>query len=251
MRSLRKKTREHPLDEWLSFEQDAISKFKKTSPDLWKFFGECINLARAIPYAISQQDGLTEIEMHTLFLWQKVLHYQVQSLFLLLQSQLDSGYALLRLAAELSRDVFCIANSEKMLSVWIEREIKPKDYRKYFKFSLNSPDEKAVYNTYKFASRFGVHGHMTDAMLSEVIGSIDKNNTMVSLGVSNYGVLDAVHNWMMSFLPMHHLCARLFITKYFAIRPEIFLTLRDYEVTMSSVIQAVSARLADLKKPTN
>jgi len=239
------------LDEWLSFEQESISKFKKVYPDLWKVFGDSINLARAIPYVIGQQDGLTEIEMHRLFLWQKVLHYQTQSLFLLLQSQLDAGFALLRLAAELSRDVICIADDKKMLTIWLERENKPNEYKKHFKFKQNSPDEEAVHTVYKFASKFGVHGHQTDTMFSEIIGTIGENSSLLSWGVSNYGVLDAVHMWLMSFLPMHHICAKSFISRYFEIRPEIFLTLRDYEVTMNSFIQKVSEHLEGLKKSTN
>lgn len=249
MKLFRKKLREHPLDEWLSFEQESISKFKKSYPDLWRFLGESINIARAIPYIIGQQKGLTEIEMHRLFLWQKVLHYQIQSLFLLLRSQLDAGYALLRLAAELSRDVIRITDSEKMLAIWIERENKPNEYKKYFKFASDSLDEEAVHTVYKFASKFGVHGHVTDAMFAEVIGTIGKSGSMLSLGVSNYGVLDTLHMWMLSFLPMHHICAKSFIPKYYAVRPEIFLTLANHEVTMNAVVQTVSARLQDLKKP--
>lgn len=244
------KPREHPLDEWLLFEQASVSKFKARYPDLWKVFGDCINLARAVPYVIGQQDGLTEIEMHRLFLWQKVLHYQTQSLFLVLQSQLDAGFALLRLAAELSRDVIRIADNEKMLVIWLERENRPNEYKKHFKFLMNSPDEEAVHTVYKFTSKFGVHGHQTDTMFSEVIGTIGQSDSMLSWGVSNYGVIEGVHMWIMSFLPMHHICAKSFIKKYFGIRPEIFLTLRDYEVTMNSVIQNVSAHLETLKKPT-
>ena len=250
MKQLLKKSREHPLDEWLSFEQETISKFKKRYPDLWQVFGDSINLARAIPYVIGQQHGLTEIEMHRLLLWQKVLHYQTQSLFLLLKSQLDAGFALLRLAAELSRDVIRIADNEKMLVIWAERENKANEYKKHFKFMQHFPDEEAVHMVYKFASKFGVHGHLTDTMFSEVIGELGKSGAMLSWGVSDYGVLDAVHMWMMSFFPMHQICARSFITKYFAIRPEIFLTLRDHEVTMNSVIQTMAAYLDDLKKPS-
>jgi hypothetical protein len=198
---------------------------------------------------ISQQDELTEIEMHRLFLWQKILHYQVQSLFLILQHQLDAGYALLRLATELSRDLARIADNEKMLSIWLARENKQNEYKKHFKFSLDFPDESAIHNVYKFASKFGVHGHVTDAMFSEVIGTIGKNNSMLSFGVSDYGVIEAVYMWMMSFLPIHNICAKSFVSKYFAIRPEIFLTLREYEITMYNAIQSVSARLEELKKP--
>jgi hypothetical protein len=109
--------RSHPLDEWLSFEQESIQKFKESHPDLWKVFGESINLARNVPFVIGQQAGLTEIEMHRLYLWQKVLHYQTQSIFLLLQAQLDAGFALLRLAAELCRDVIRTADDENMLAI--------------------------------------------------------------------------------------------------------------------------------------
>ena len=249
MTSIHKKSREHPLDEWLSFEQESILRFKKGYPDLWQVFGDSINLARAIPFAIGQQPELTKIEMHRLFLWQKVLHYQTQSLFLLLKSQLDAGFALLRLAAELSRDVIRIADDEKMLAIWLERENKPNEYKKRFKFIQNSSDEEKVHTVYKFASKFGVHGHQTDTIFSEIIGTIGPSSSMLSWGVSHYGVLDAIHMWMMSFLPMHHMCARSFLKKYFEIRPEIFLTLRDYEVTMNSFIQAISVRLAYLRKP--
>jgi hypothetical protein len=248
MNSLNGDSRVHPLDEWLSFEQESISKFKKEYPDVWSFFGECINLARAIPYTIGQQEGHTEIEMHRLFLWQKVLHYQTQSLFLLLQSQLDAGFALLRLASELSRDVIRIADDKEMLAIWTDREDRSKEYRNLFKFDANSPDEELVFNIYKFASKFGVHGHMTDTMFSEAIGSTVKDASIISFGVSNIGILDAVHMWMMSFLPMHHICAKSFMSKYFVARPEIFLTLRDYEVKMNLSIQTVAGYLENMRK---
>ena len=250
MKPLNDNPRGQPLDERLSFEQESIQKFKEAYPDLWNVFGDSINLVRAVPIEIGQQAGLTEIEMQRLFLWQKTLHYQTQSLFLLLQSQLDAGFALLRLAAELSRDVIRIADDEKMLAIWLERENNPNQYKKLFKFRQNSPPEEAVHTVYKFASKFGVHGHQTDTMFSEIIGTIGKNGQMLSWGVSNYGVLEAVHTWMLSFLPLHHICAQSFVAKYFAIRPEIFLTLRDYEVIMNSFIQIVSGYLDNLKKTT-
>jgi len=151
--------RRHPLDEWLSFEHESIQKFKKTYPELWMIFGESIDLARAVPFEIGHQDGLTKIEMYRLFLWQKVLHYQTQSLFLLIQSQLDAGFALLRLAAELSRDIARISDNEQMLDIWFKREIESSKYKKYYKFLKQFPDEEKVYEIYKFASKFGVHGH--------------------------------------------------------------------------------------------
>lgn len=247
MKPIGKKSREHPLDEWLSFEQESISRFKKEYPDLWQVFGDSINLARAVPFVIGQQAMLTEIEMHRLFLWQKLLHYQTQSLFLLLQSQLDAGFALLRLAAELSRDVIRIGDDEKMLAIWLERENKPNEYKKRFKFIRNSPEEEAVHTVYKFASKYGVHGHQTDTMFSEIIEEIGESDSLLSWGVSSYGVLDAVHIWMMSFLPMHIICAKSFMPKYLAIRPEVFLTLKDYEVTLNSAVQTVSTYLNNLK----
>ncbi len=250
MQTLDKRSREHPLDEWLSFEQESTSRFRNIYPDLWQVFGDSINLARAVPFVIGQQASLTELEMHRLFLWQKVFHYQTQSLFLLLKSQLDAGFALLRLAAELSRDVIRIADDESMLAIWLERENKPDEYKKRFKFLQNFPEEKKVHTVYRFASQFGIHGHQTDTMFGEIIGTVGESSSMISWGVSHYGVLDAVHMWMMSFLPMHQTCAKSFISKYFSIRPEIFLTLRDYEVTMNSVIQTVSERLEILKKLT-
>ena len=62
-------------------------------------------------------------------------------------------------------------------------------------------------------SKFGVHGHVTDVMFSEVIGTIGKNNFILSFGVSDYGVIEAVHMWMMSFLPIHNICAKSFVSK--------------------------------------
>ena len=247
MKTVNKSPRGHPLYEWVSFEQESIQKFKDSYPELWKVFGDSINLARAVPFVIGRQDELTEIEMHRLFLWQKILHYQVQSLFLVVQHQLDAGYALLRLAAELSRDLACIADDEKMLSIWLARENKQNEYKKHFKFSLDSPDGRVVYNVYKFASKFGVHGHLTDAIFSKVIGTIGKNNSMLSFGVSDYGVIEAVYMWMLLFLPIHYLCAKTFISKYSTVRPDLFATLEQHGVAMNNMLQKVSALLENLK----
>jgi len=84
-------------------------------------------------------------------------------------------------------------------------------------------------------------------MFSEVIGTFGESGSLL-WGVSNYGVLDAVHMWMLSFLPMHHICAKSFMSNFFAVRPEIFLKLRDYELTMNSFIETVSGYLENLKK---
>ena len=233
------------------FEQESISKFKQEHPDLWNVFGNSINFARVIPFTIGQQDGVSFIEMHRLMMWQKVLHYQVQSLFLLLQYQLDAGFALLRLAAELSRDVARIADDENMLHIWLEREDKTqrKLYKDRFKFHIGSPDEDIVKNTYDFCSVFGIHGHMTDSMFSKIIGTIPSSSPMVHVGVSDYGVLDTVHMWLLSFLPMHHLCIKTFISRYISIIPDVFSTLAQLETEMNRILKALSDSLESQKKP--
>ena len=79
--------------------------------------------------AIGHQPGITSIETHRLTMWQSVTNYQGQSLILLLDHRLDSGYALLRLAAELSRDVYCIGNDESRLKLGLKRETEEKNIK--------------------------------------------------------------------------------------------------------------------------
>jgi hypothetical protein len=241
---------EHPLDEWLNFEQESISRFKQSHPDIWDILGSNINIARMIPFIIGQQENLTDIEVERLMMWQKVLHYQVQSLFLLLQFQLDAGFALLRLAAELSRDVARIADDKEMFGIWKNRDKKDQRilYQKHFKFHVNSIDEKLVKNIYDLCSRYGVHGHQTDSMFSEMKSTIDSATPLVLVGVSEFGALDAVHTWLLSFWPMQHLCTKTFISKHLSTIPDVFSMLAQMEVEMNKVLKNLSDTLASMKQ---
>jgi hypothetical protein len=184
-------------------------------------------------------------------MWQTVLDYQMQSIVLILQHKLDSGLALLRMAAELSRDVHVIGKDDARMDLWVEKEKRKREYQNVFKFDTSLPPGQMVYNIYKLCSAFGVHGHISNHMFSELVGQGGNDGQLAFTDVSEIGILDSVETWLMGFVPMHHLCSN----EFFASRPaELFQQFsfwREFEVSFSDIVQSFHVSLIKLKEESS
>ena len=181
-------------------------------------------------------------------MWQTVLDYQTQSVILILQHNLNTGLALLRMAAELSRDVHVIGSDEARLSLWMEKNEKRREYQKTFKFNRSLPQAQIVFDIYKLCSAFGVHGHVSNSMHSELVGRAGKDGQFALLDVSEIGVLESVGTWLMGFAPMHHLCSREFFANRLSNLVEEFSFLREFEMSSMELVQSYHASLKELKQ---
>ncbi len=238
----------HPLQEYLNIQQTRISEFAKNYPDIWRVFETCFAISGALRSAIGRQKAITKMEVFRLLMWHSVTNYQVQSLILILNHELDSGYALLRLATELSRDVFCVGDDETRLNLWLERENRKGEYQDIFRFE-ETFFGKAAHTIYRFCSKFGVHGHMTDSMFSEPVG-LSADSAFVLLDVSELGILDAVHVWLTAFAPLQHLCASTFFEHYFLDLQGIIADFASFEIMMADVASDLGKSLNQLRQKT-
>ncbi len=145
-------------------------------------------------------------------MWQTVLGYQAQSLFLIVDKCLDEGIALLRMSAELARDIARLAENDSLLQLWESREkgrTERKRYKTIFQFCITDKTEAYVYRLYGLSSGYGVHGHLTTAMHSIPTPSTS-GVPVVFLEVPDESVYEAIGVWLCSFFPLQDMCARGF-----------------------------------------
>ena len=76
----------------------------------------------------------------------QTLHgYYKSSVLLVVNKNLDEGFAVLRMAAELARDVRCIYSNNHLMTVWLKKSSSAdaeKAYRKSFSFNVNTAEGK-------------------------------------------------------------------------------------------------------------
>jgi hypothetical protein len=227
----------HPLEEYLQIQQTHILGFAQSHPDIWQLFSTCFNVSNMLMIAIGHQPNLSIIETYRLVLWQSVLHYQSQALVLILNHHLDAGYALLRLAAELSRDIYCVGDDENLLNLWKDKENRRREYQDRFKFDNKSPIGRTVFDTYKLCSKYGVHGHITNSIFSEPIGFVDKEEKILLLDISELGILDAIHIWLTAFVPIQSLCVNTFFESHKSHFYEEFGIFTQFGITMAETLK--------------
>lgn len=173
-----------------------------------------INAGTVLAHALSSISTITNSSNNAKLwcgiLWQTVSRYQLQSIELILAGELDAGIALLRMATELARDVAVLGKDEASLVIWKKREEDSKAsklYRDSFKFD-QSPLGLAARDLYKFASRFGIHGHNT--LLAHAKPDLQNvsTNRIVHFDIEENAPFEAIDIWLRSFFPLHGLCAQ-------------------------------------------
>lgn len=236
----------HAVDEYLNLQQSRVGEFSKDYPEIWLVLRTCFTVSLMLRIALGHRN-LTMIETHRLVMWNSIVEYQIQSLILLLSGRLDSAYALLRLATELGRDVYCMGDDDSRLTLWLDKENRRNEYRTCFKFDDNNPVVRKVHDVYRLCSQFGVHGHRTSVALSEPVGTGGRNDCLLLLDVPKSAILYGVHIWLMAFATIEDLCASTFFKRHITALQEPFSRFRDFMMLLDDVIIRFGKLLDDLR----
>lgn len=187
-------------------QRERIRSFVSRYPDLLTVIDTGIVLAQELSRIATVSEVARDKPLWCGLLWQTVSSYQRQSVHLILASELDAGFALLRMACELARDISCIGRDPSLLVVWEAREADRDRYRKSFKFD-SSPAGQAAQSLYKFTSKMGVHGHRTTMSHATPSKSSDQEAQVVRFEVNEDAPFAGLDVWLASFFPLHGLCA--------------------------------------------
>jgi hypothetical protein len=163
--------------------------------------------------AIATIPELPTNAVHRFMMWQTARLYQLHSLFLLLAQQLDGGMALLRMAAELTRDISHIGDSPERLDLWLARSepARKKEYRREFRFDESDPIMAYVKRAYDLASTWGVHSHLTAASHLAVA---DTAQGVARLIVDDSAVNRSFMVWACAFVPIQLACIKTFLPAF-------------------------------------
>ena len=200
------------LDSLLEQKIKQLREFRQKQEGVWVIVSGAYLVSRSLIVALAKDDLLSPISAHRLMMWQTINGYLMESFFLLIDRRLDEGYALLRMAAEHTRDLVRIGDDQTKLEIWEKHKHGKKEKRLYqelFKFDESDKFEKHIYNLYNLATNYGVHGHQTTNLSSE-LHSTSPDGKIISLAVSDLGVYQSLIIWLTSFFPLQQLCLRTF-----------------------------------------
>ena len=101
---------------------------------------------------------LTREQCALLQLWRNLYKYQEDSLFLIMSQRLDAGFALLRMATELARDIARMNEDVVNYEMWHKKHKLNQEefYKKTFRFNRKDPLEKLAYGFYNLFSNYSV-----------------------------------------------------------------------------------------------
>jgi len=200
------------LDSLLERKLANLREFQKGQEGVWGTINGAYLVSRGLVGAVAKDGALSTVGGHRLMMWQTVLDYQMESFFLLIDRRLDEGLALLRMAAELARDVARISDDATLLDTWLNRaegRAQKNAYRDAFRFSDSDSTEVYVHKLYDLASTFGIHGHLlTSSRLRPTHQSPD--GKVVGLEVPDVEVYRTLAIWLAAFFPLQELCHRAF-----------------------------------------
>lgn len=182
-------------------------------------------------------------------LWQQTADYLNDAFFLFVEGRLDSGFALLRMAAELARDIAVLRSFPSREHLWRNREAMRNEYRKAFRFDTNSPLGLAAQAVYKFGSQHGVHGHTTNFLHFVEDATVSHRINLTSFKVSKVGILNGISFWMRSFAPVHGLCAasRSGSGPEIYTAPEVYQIFRETVANLGPALESLEVWLAQAK----
>ena len=206
------------LRETIEYDHQEISSFFNAQPAIYKLLDAMIISARGLLTSTLENLPEDECSAWRYMLWRTMYDYLETSLLLLLKTRLDEGYAILRMAAELARDVARIGESHVNFEMWKSKESlhHTEQYKTAFTFNVNDSTEKHIFRLYNLASIYGVHGHQTRDMHLSYIGEV-VHGRFIKVKVPERAMLEALNLWLFSFFPLHALAGKTFSEMYASI----------------------------------
>lgn len=231
------------LKETINHDYQEITDFFNSQPEMYQLLDAMVISARGP--IMATVENLPEDERSTFryMLWRTMYDYVETSLLLLLKSRIDEGYALLRMAAELTRDIARISESQDNFEMWKNRATlhAGEVYKKVFRFNKNDAHEKHIFSLYNLASVYGVHSHQTrDAHLSH-LGVV--HGKYIRVGVPERKMLDALTLWLFSFFPLHIVAARTFTELFSQMSPNPLKHLLEMELKVIPLAEDIKKNI--------
>ena len=187
----------------LNERKSTIENFLSDYPQLLEIVEGNLFVGKGYVSAVSQS-AHHKIPTQLLLMIQRQHGYYENSAILLLQGQLDEALALLRMAAELSRDLLVLSKNVTLIPLWLNREKEYSKYRKKFKFDNRHAPNSYAQKLYKLTSKFGVHGHNTTLCHSDTFSHVSINNEkFVELSISNNGIASSLTIWFAAFFAIY------------------------------------------------
>lgn len=188
------------LNRTVLFSKEIEQKF----PQIWDTVGEVIQRTNSLMYRVHEEQERGKSREVLFGLWGSIRRYQINSILNIFSRHLDEGLAVLRMAAELSKTLKAVNQSEKNYKAWMRRKDKHSaTFQTDAKFDLTDSEEKRIFDTYNFCSDYGTHGHKTSAAYLE--------NTVMGWEPGLIGVSEASKFWFVSCIPMHRLSLKCIV----------------------------------------
>jgi len=185
--------------------------FPASYSDLTTVIDTALLTTNTLAYDTTLDLGAKSIaKTHCGLMWQTAADYQRQSRIYILARELDTGFALLRIATELARDAYVIGKDERRLDLWLNREEQAEEYKKRFKFDQTIPEGKAAFDIYKLCSRFGVHGHTTSLLHAKSTGETTTDGNGVIMNTDERAIFSGLQIWLRTIFPIHALFCQAF-----------------------------------------
>ena len=239
------------LDLLLEKKVEQLREFRQKQEGVWLIVSGAHLVSRNLIVALTKDNHLSPISAHRLMMWQTIDGYLIESFFLLIDRRLDEAHALLRMAAEHTRDLIRIGDDQTKLEIWEKHKHGKKEkqlYRDVFKFNKSDKLEKHIYNLYNLTTNYGVHGHQTANSSSEPL-SASPDGRIISLTVSDLGVYQCLIIWLTSFFPIQQLCLQTFEASFGSATSRAVASYlqmwKAFDETVEQVRQSVRAMQAD------
>jgi len=215
----------------------GIRSFLKTYPQLLDMLNGLIVVAK-VPISAAYDSDLTSEQAFLLQLWVAIYKYQEDSLFLIMSKRFDSGFALLRMAAELARDIVRMSEDNVNYEMWQKKnELNREEcYKQTFRFNQKNQIERFVFKQYNLFSNWGVHGHLTAISQREHVGETD-DGRFAQIAIPEEAVVRNIGLWMASYLPLHQMCQKVFENAISRHSPEALTMLSKMIVVSGDVIK--------------
>lgn len=160
---------------FLDIDVKSLEKFKSANAGLAAQAQELLWLEWMLVSLINHH--IEAFTAFTSFCMQQVHEYHREAALLCMRGRANTGLALTRMACELSRDILRFARSDDLANRWKSLKAGSPEYRRFFKFKEDSPAEKGLFDIYKIASAYGIHGHIwfpdRDPVANVMVGERD------------------------------------------------------------------------------